>query len=48
MTEYDEAVARLRRYAYARDRAIDTEPRTIEITDDEAAAILAKLDTDSH
>lgn len=35
-----DALARLRRYAFARDRTIDREPRTITLSDDEAAALV--------
>jgi len=38
------AVMKLNRYAYARDRTTDREPRTLTITDDEAVALLFALD----
>lgn len=44
MTRYlYEAVDKLARYAFARNRAVDHEVRTIEITDDDAVVILAAL-----
>jgi len=36
-----DAIDKLKRYAFSRDRRIDREPRTITITDDEAVALLA-------
>ena len=38
-----EVLDRLRRYAYARHRDTDREPRSIVITDDEAALIVEAL-----
>ena len=39
-----ELIGRLSRYAYARDRETEREPRTITITDDEAILILDVFD----
>lgn len=36
-------IARFLEYGTARDRAVDTEPRTIEVTDDEAIALLVVI-----
>lgn len=38
-----EAILKLSRYAYARNRAVDREPRTVTLTDDEAVAVLDAL-----
>ena len=43
MSELTEAIAVLNRFAYARDRRTETEPRTVTITDDQAAALLDAL-----
>ena len=40
-----ETMARLRRLGPARDRTVDRETRTITITDDEAVALVAAIDT---
>lgn len=40
-----DALARLARFGHARDRATDRELRTITLTDDEALAVLALIDT---
>lgn len=45
MSELQGAIDKLRAYAYARDRVIDREERTIILTDDEAVALLAALDS---
>jgi hypothetical protein len=39
-----QAMLKLARYADARDRAIDREPRTITLTDDEARGIIALVE----
>jgi hypothetical protein len=39
-----DAIRKLARFAYVRDRATEREPRTITLTDDEAVALLARLD----
>ena len=38
------AILKLNRYAFARDRDVEREPRTLTLTDDEAEAILFALD----
>lgn len=43
-----DVVMRLHRYGNARDRAIDREPRTITITDDEAVLLIVALGAVSH
>lgn len=44
MTEVDLILDRLRRLGHARDRAVDTEVRTITLTDDEAVLLVAHCD----
>ena len=39
-----DAIRKLARFAYVLDRATEREPRTITLTDDEAVALLARLD----
>jgi hypothetical protein len=39
-----DVVSKLARYALARDRSIEREPRTVTLTDDEALELLALLD----
>lgn len=40
---YEDAIERLRKYAYQRDRMHDHEVRTISITDDEAMSLLGYI-----
>lgn len=40
-----EALDKLRRYAAARNRAADKEPRTIVLSDDEALALLDAIES---
>lgn len=44
MTLYDDTIAKLKQYAFVRDRNTEHEVRTITITDDEAAALLEHLE----
>ena len=45
-TDIDDALDKLRRYAHARDRSQDREPRIISITDDMGVALLQALEID--
>jgi len=38
------AILKLKSYARARDRATEREPRTVTLTDDEALALLERLE----
>lgn len=42
-TDYDRAIEKLQRYAYARNRDVDRETRTFSLTDDEAVALLERI-----